>query len=165
MTQSYCLKVKEMDDEEYTYQALQEPLYRVETGNYEYRLVLRCRQEARGRFAKLRSDVLVKMELLDQKHVQDVVAQLQRLIAALANLHTDCHAILKEATIFPLEVDLSKNCTFTYPDPNQSPYQDDDEDDAAEEALASEIPAKYQCEEEDSNSVSNSCDLLNLNAP
>ncbi|CAG2122259.1 unnamed protein product, partial [Medioppia subpectinata] len=34
---SYCLKVKEMDDEEYTYQALQEPLYRVETGNYEYR--------------------------------------------------------------------------------------------------------------------------------
>lgn len=34
---SYCLKVKEMDDEEYAYQALQEPLYRVETGNYEYR--------------------------------------------------------------------------------------------------------------------------------
>ena len=35
--QSYCLKVKEMDDEEYSYAALQEPLYRVETGNYEYR--------------------------------------------------------------------------------------------------------------------------------
>ena len=34
---SYCLKVKELDDEEYSYQALQEPLYRVETGNYEYR--------------------------------------------------------------------------------------------------------------------------------
>lgn len=34
---SYCLKVKEMDDEEYSYGALQEPLYRVETGNYEYR--------------------------------------------------------------------------------------------------------------------------------
>ncbi|CAH0697298.1 unnamed protein product [Spodoptera exigua] len=33
---SYCLKVKEMDDEEYGYNALQEPLYRVETGNYEY---------------------------------------------------------------------------------------------------------------------------------
>jgi hypothetical protein len=29
--------VKEMDDEEYSYGALQEPLYRVETGNYEYR--------------------------------------------------------------------------------------------------------------------------------
>ncbi|KAG6463656.1 hypothetical protein O3G_MSEX014000 [Manduca sexta] len=35
---SYCLKVKEMDDEEYGYNALQEPLYRVETGNYEYRI-------------------------------------------------------------------------------------------------------------------------------
>lgn len=147
-----------MDDEEYTYQALQEPLYRVETGNYEYRLVLRCRQEARIKFAKLRSDVLVKLELLDQKHVQDVVAQLQRLIAALSKLHTDCHAILKEATIFPLEVDLSKNCTFTYPDPNgPSPYQDDEDDDAAEEALAKEIPEKYQ-QQEDAN-----CDLLGLN--
>jgi len=29
--------VKEMDDEEYSYAALQESLYRVETGNYEYR--------------------------------------------------------------------------------------------------------------------------------
>lgn len=28
-----------MDDEEYSYAALQEPLYRVETGNYEYRSV------------------------------------------------------------------------------------------------------------------------------
>ena len=37
---SYCLKVKELDDEEYSYQALQEPLYRVETGNYEYRCEL-----------------------------------------------------------------------------------------------------------------------------
>lgn len=35
---AYCLKVKEMDDEECNYAALQEPLYRVETGNYEYRL-------------------------------------------------------------------------------------------------------------------------------
>ena len=57
-----------MDDEEYSYASLQEPLYRVETGNYEYRLVLRCRQLAREQFAKNRQDVLVKMELLDQKH-------------------------------------------------------------------------------------------------
>lgn len=35
--------------------------------NY-FRLVLRCRQDARARFAKMRSDVLVKIELLDQKH-------------------------------------------------------------------------------------------------
>ena len=36
---SYCLKVKEMDDEDVSYASLGEPLYRVETGNYEYRLV------------------------------------------------------------------------------------------------------------------------------
>ncbi|XP_069495988.1 PRKCA-binding protein isoform X4 [Ambystoma mexicanum] len=65
---SYCLKVKEMDDEEYSCIAIGEPLYRVGTGNYEYRLVLRCRQEARSRFAKMRKDVLEKVELLDQKH-------------------------------------------------------------------------------------------------
>ncbi|VEL31867.1 unnamed protein product [Protopolystoma xenopodis] len=57
-----------MDDEEFSYSALQEPLYRVETGNYEYRLVLRCRQLARARFAKMRNDVLIKIELLDNKH-------------------------------------------------------------------------------------------------
>ena len=57
-----------MDDEEQQFAQLSEPLYRVETGNYEYRLILRCRQDARVRFAKLRSDVMVKIELLDQKH-------------------------------------------------------------------------------------------------
>ncbi|VDL69805.1 unnamed protein product [Nippostrongylus brasiliensis] len=34
---SYCLKLKEMDDEELEYHSLNEGLYRVETGNYEYR--------------------------------------------------------------------------------------------------------------------------------
>ena len=33
-----------------------------------FRLILRCRQLARERFAKMRADVLVKLELLDQKH-------------------------------------------------------------------------------------------------
>ena len=45
--------------------------------NY-YRLVLRCRSEARKRFAAIRSDVLVKLELLDNKHVQDIVHQVSR---------------------------------------------------------------------------------------
>lgn len=104
---SYCLKVKELDDEDYSYQAMQEPLYRVETGNYEYRwvsqflsgpgtlprLVLRCRAEARKRFAARRSDVLVKLELLDNKHVQDIVHQLKRLMSNLTEFHTDCHKV------------------------------------------------------------------------
>lgn len=134
---SYCLKVKEMDDEEYTYQALQEPLYRVETGNYEYRLILRCRQEARTRFAKLRSDVLIKLELLDQKHVQDIVFQLQRLVSALAHYHTECHTIMKATNIFPIEVDLSKS-TFHYSDPTNSTYHDLEEEDDDDELLTVE---------------------------
>jgi PRKCA-binding protein len=85
---SYCLKVKEMDDEEHSYAALQEPLYRVETGNYEYRLILRCRQEARSKFAQLRSDVLEKMELLESKHARDLTGQLKRFIGGLAKFTT-----------------------------------------------------------------------------
>ena len=116
-----------MDDEEYTFQALQEPLYRVETGNYEYRLILRCRQEAKIRFANMRSDVLVKLELLDQKHVQDIVSQLQKLLNSLAKMYTESYNILSECPLFPLELDLSANCKFEYPDPLTSPYQDEDD--------------------------------------
>ncbi|XP_069766033.1 PRKCA-binding protein isoform X1 [Narcine bancroftii] len=105
---SYCLKVKEMDDEEYSCIALQEPLYRVGTGNYEYRLILRCRQEARARFAKMRKDVLEKIELLDQKHVQDIVFQLQRFVSAMSKYYDECYTVLKDADVFPIEVDLSK---------------------------------------------------------
>ncbi|KHN71411.1 PRKCA-binding protein, partial [Toxocara canis] len=36
---SFCLKLKEMDDEEMQFASLDEPLYRLETGNYEYRYV------------------------------------------------------------------------------------------------------------------------------
>lgn len=110
---SYCLKVKELDDEEQSCAALQEPLYRVETGNYEYRLVLRCRQEARARFAKLRSDVLVKLELLDNKHVQDVVWQLQKFAAGLAKYYASTRDLLSAVTLFPVEVDLSHSA-FQY---------------------------------------------------
>lgn len=124
---SYCLKVKEMDDEEYSYAALQEPLYRVETGNYEYRLVLRCRQEARTRFAKMRSDVLVKMELLDQKHVQDIVFQLQKFVSAMSKYHNDCHEVMAGAVVFPIEVDLTRG-TFTYDTSGQFNDEQDDED-------------------------------------
>ena len=104
---SYCLKVKEMDDEEFSYAALQEQLYRVETGNYEYRLILRCRQLARVQFAKMRQDVLVKLELLDQKHVQDIIFQLHRFITAMSKYNADCFETMKSITdIFPIEVDL-----------------------------------------------------------
>jgi len=125
---SYCLKVKEMDDEEYSYAAIHEPLYRVETGNYEYRLVLRCRQLSREKFAKMRSDVLVKMELLDQKHVQDSVYQMQRFITALKDYHEECATILKTADdLFPIEVDLSTTMLgLSVTDGTRAFYDDED---------------------------------------
>ncbi|KAA3674729.1 uncharacterized protein DEA37_0006269 [Paragonimus westermani] len=133
---SYCLKVKEMDDEEYGFAMVHEPLYRVETGNYEYRLILRCRQDARSRFAKMRSDVLVKLELLDNKHVQDTVLQLQRFIDAMATYHDQCYQVMKQAKIFPLEVDLDRNA-FTYSTGIISP--DEDEPEMGEEVVNKEF--------------------------
>lgn len=62
----------------------------------------------RFRFAKMRSDVLVKMELLDQKHVQDTVHQMQRLISTMQAFHDECASVLQGVgDIFPIEVDLS----------------------------------------------------------
>ncbi|EDV27862.1 uncharacterized protein TRIADDRAFT_53974 [Trichoplax adhaerens] len=112
---AYCLKVKEMDDEEYGYAAMHESLYRVETGNYEYRLVLRCRHDARVRFAKLRQDVMVKLELLDHKHVQDLCTQLRRLIGSLTEYHQDCIKEMEETDIFPIEIDLNRALQKTAP--------------------------------------------------
>lgn len=80
---------------------------------FSSRLILRCRQDARARFARLRSDVLVKLELLDNKHVQDVVWQLQRLVAGLAEFHGDTLTLLQGNSLFPIEVDLSRSA-FQY---------------------------------------------------
>jgi len=125
-----------MDEEEYTYQALQEPLYRVETGNYEYRLILRCRQDARNRFSKLRSDVQVKLELLDQKHVQDIVFQMNRLLSALAQYNDNCYQLMQETNVFPIELDLPQT-TFQYADAAlpSSYHDEDDEEDEDDEPL------------------------------
>uniref|UniRef100_A0A1B6CB83 PRKCA-binding protein n=2 Tax=Clastoptera arizonana TaxID=38151 RepID=A0A1B6CB83_9HEMI len=134
---SYCLQVKEKDDEEYSYSAQQEPLYRVETGNYEYRLILRCRQDARNRFARLRSDVSVKLELLGNKHVQDVVWQLQKLVGGLAKFHSHTLQLLKDNALFPIEMDLSRSA-FHYKSTSPVINDEDDDDDilqTAEEAV------------------------------
>lgn len=122
---SYCLKVKELDDEEQTYASLQDPLYRVETGNYEYRLILRCRQEARTKFASLRNDVLEKLELLESKHAQDLVNHLRKLIEGLAAYSQDMlKKIQANPNLFPIEVDL-KPSAFQYNTNQATKYEDD----------------------------------------
>ncbi|XP_064139624.1 PRKCA-binding protein isoform X3 [Loxodonta africana] len=134
---SYCLKVKEMDDEEYSCVALGEPLYRVSTGNYEYRLILRCRQEARARFSQMRKDVLEKMELLDQKHVQDIVFQLQRFVSTMSKYYNDCYAVLRDADVFPIEVDLA-HTTLAYGLSQEDFTDGEDEEDNNEDTAARE---------------------------
>lgn len=113
-----------MDDEEHSYASLQEPIYRVETGNYEYRLILRCRQEARSKFAGLRSDVLEKMELLESKHARDLACQLKRFIQGLSTLGNDAIERLQmHPNLFPVEVDL-KDSAFQYK--STTPLQTED---------------------------------------
>lgn len=123
---SYCLKVKEMDDEEHTFTALQDPLYRVETGNYEYRMILRCRQEARAKFASLRNDVLEKLELLESKHAQDLASHLRKLIQGLADYSKDIlEKIQVHPNLFPIEVDL-KPGAFQYKSIEPASYEEDE---------------------------------------
>lgn len=139
---SYCLKVKELDDEEHTYAALQDPLYRVETGNYEYRLILRCRQEARAKFASLRNDVLEKLELLESKHAQDLVNHLRKLIEGLANYSKDIlEKIQTHPNLFPIEVDL-KPSAFQYKSNQTVKFEEDDE----EAQVPEEIPIEMGVE-------------------
>ncbi|TMW50574.1 hypothetical protein DOY81_004309 [Sarcophaga bullata] len=136
---SYCLKVKEMDDEEHSFAAIQEPLYRVETGNYEYRLILRCRQDARGKFAKLRTDVLEKMELLECKHANDLSKQLKNLLDSLAKLNKTITERLESIpNLFPIEVDF-KDTDFQYKSSTLEPQKIDDneEDDLKQEQCQS----------------------------
>lgn len=78
-----------------------------------HRLILRCRQLARTRFAKLRADVLVKMELLDNKHVQSLGGHLVKIIRGFSELHSKTLEMFSGPALFPVEVDLSNNA-FQY---------------------------------------------------
>ncbi|XP_063681323.1 PRKCA-binding protein-like [Bolinopsis microptera] len=104
---AYCLKIKEMDDEEYTFNSLDDPLPRVEEGNYEYRVVLRCRAQARAYFLQLRSDVRVKLQLLNSKHVQDLTVQLEQWTKVQLAYYEEAAAISDKANVFPIDIDLS----------------------------------------------------------
>lgn len=76
--------------------------------------------------------------------VQDIVFQLQRLVTAMAKYHNECHAVLRDAEVFPIEVDLSRS-TFTYDTANQfNDGADDDADDVDNDAL--EVTAEADSE-------------------
>jgi hypothetical protein len=46
----------------------------------------------------------------------------------MSKYHTECHVVLKDADVFPIEVDLSRS-TFTYDKSNQFNDEEDDDDD------------------------------------
>uniref|UniRef100_A0A913I142 PRKCA-binding protein n=2 Tax=Strongyloides stercoralis TaxID=6248 RepID=A0A913I142_STRER len=79
---SYCLKVKEMEDEEI--ESIQNNFYleRLEYGNYEYRAILRYREIAKNKFIDLRERALIKIEMLNEKHNRDLAIKLKELILA-----------------------------------------------------------------------------------
>lgn len=110
---SYCLKIKELDDEEAECIAMREPLYRVETGNYEYRLILRCRQTSREKFSKMRRDVLEKLELVDAKFQCDFPIHAKKILELRQEHQKMISGALSMTTVFPIEADLDQK-TFEY---------------------------------------------------
>jgi len=81
---------------------------------------LRCRQIARERFIALRKDVLTKIELLESKHVHDIVKQFHVIASQITNYNHEISWMIlggdsgdNEPPIFPIEMDLK--CTaFEY---------------------------------------------------
>lgn len=95
---------------------------------------MRCRQLARKRFAALREDVLAKIELLENKHVHDVVGQLHAIASQMANYNRELSCKMRgggnddsEPPLFPIEMDLTRNA-FQYESvqpPISESFQDD----------------------------------------
>jgi len=88
---------------------------------------------ARKRFASLREDVLAKIELLENKHVHDVVGQLHAIASQMAGYNREISRMMlgggndnSEPPLFPIEMDLTRNA-FQY-ESVQSPISEDDQD-------------------------------------
>lgn len=84
---------------------------------------MRCRQEARAKFARLRNDVLEKIELLEAKHSQSLADNLKKLLEGFVKFNREAIAKFeKTKSLFPIEVDL-KSDAFTYK--SQSTFSSD----------------------------------------
>jgi hypothetical protein len=154
-----------MDDEEQSFHSIQESLYRVETGNYEYRLILRCRQDARTKFAKLRNDVLEKIELLEAKHAQNLADNLKKFLEGISKYSESAFEKFQNTkNLFPIEVDLKADAFEYKSNRNYScDFTDEPEDVAiAEEAKEKISKNEIELMENLKPSASASDDLLNL---
>lgn len=64
--------------------------------------------------------------------VQDIVFQLQRFVSGMSHYYDECYAVLKEADVFPIEVDLSRTM-INYSSQSLSSYAGDEEDEEEQE--------------------------------
>lgn len=69
--------------------------------------------------------------------MQDIVFQLQRFVSTLSKYYDDCYAVLRDADVFPIEVDLART-TLSY-------GQKDVFTDGAEEEEEEEAGGSREC--------------------
>lgn len=73
--------------------------------------------------------------------VQDIVFQLQRFVSTMSKYYNDCYAVLRDADVFPIEVDLA-HTTLAY-GLNQDEFTDgEDEEDEDDEDTAPGEPSR-----------------------
>lgn len=68
--------------------------------------------------------------------VQDIVFQLQRFVSTMSKYYNDCYAVLRDADVFPIEVDLA-HTTLAY-GPNQGEFIDGEDEEEEEDSAAQE---------------------------
>lgn len=115
---------------------------------------MRCRQLARKRFAALREDVLAKIELLENKHVHDVVGQLHAIASQMASYNREISRMMlgggnddSEPPLFPIEMDLTRTA-FQYESvqpPVSENYEDDQNDVKSKDIYTSYFTNNLKC--------------------
>jgi len=63
---------------------------------YYFRIMLRSREKSRESFIEMRKHVMIKIEILDEKHVRELGLHLRSLMEALHGYHHSCSKILDD---------------------------------------------------------------------
>ncbi|KAF1742975.1 hypothetical protein MXB_957, partial [Myxobolus squamalis] len=103
---SFCLKVKEMEEEDGDYLFDESVAGRLSSGNYDYRVQVRCRYLSKKIFLQCKNDLSQKMELLDQKNVHQIVELLQLYANANEKYYKSCKE--KACTFDDFSIEISE---------------------------------------------------------
>lgn len=83
---------------------------------------MRCRQLARKRFIDIKNDVLAKIELLENKHVYNIVGQLHVIASQMASYNNEISQMMlgkendhneHQPPLFPIQLNLTHSA-FQY---------------------------------------------------